>query len=125
MWTIGFPLSVRQNIQKKGDPHVHQCFVSCFEKPLNPAVAILFEFEQEFPFVASLGDVPDLIGCLGPSPGFDPGFGPQVLVPVCAYTVVGDQNRNGRPTFLTALEVEDLGHCSHVNKMRATVKNHV
>lgn len=30
MWTIGFPMGVRQNIQKKGGPHVHQSFVPCF-----------------------------------------------------------------------------------------------
>jgi hypothetical protein len=32
-----------------------------FKEPLNPAVTVLFKFQQEFPFVASLGDVPDLI----------------------------------------------------------------
>jgi hypothetical protein len=32
-----------------------------FEKPLNPTMAILFEFQQEFSFMASLGNMPDLI----------------------------------------------------------------
>ncbi len=32
-----------------------------FEEPLNPTVTVLFKFQQEFPFVASLGNVPDLI----------------------------------------------------------------
>jgi hypothetical protein len=29
---------------------------------LNPAISVLHKFQQEFPFMASLGDVPDLIG---------------------------------------------------------------
>ena len=34
---------------------------SRFEKPMNPAMSILLEFQQEFSFVTSLGEVPNLI----------------------------------------------------------------